>query len=212
MATEPARTYPSELPALALRETVVFPLTLQPLAITRPISIDAVNRALAGDRLLFLALQNTDTRRARARRPAPDRHHRRDPPDGQGAQRRHPRHRRRAAARAKAEVITRTGTALRATVAPLPEADRANARSRRLRPAHPGTDRPRAVALERAVAGAARRWSLGIDDPLRLAYLLASLLDMKADEKQQILEATTLIDQAARRWRRRSTARSRCSS
>ena len=60
MATESARTYPSELPALALRETVVFPLTLQPLAISRAMSIEAVNRALAADRLLFLALQTTE--------------------------------------------------------------------------------------------------------------------------------------------------------
>src|ERR1700676_1758363 len=57
MATDPARTYPSELPVLALRETVVFPLTLQPLAITRPLSIESINNALASDRLLFLALQ-----------------------------------------------------------------------------------------------------------------------------------------------------------
>jgi len=60
MATDPTRTYPSELPALALRETVVFPLTLQPLAISRPISIESVNRALASDRLIFLSLQTTD--------------------------------------------------------------------------------------------------------------------------------------------------------
>src|SRR5580765_7241054 len=60
MATEPVRTYPSELPVLALRQTVVFPLTLQPLAINRRISVDSVNRALGGDRLLFLALQQTD--------------------------------------------------------------------------------------------------------------------------------------------------------
>ena len=57
MATDPARTYPSELPVLALRETVVFPLTLQPLAITRQLSIESINHALASDRLLFLALQ-----------------------------------------------------------------------------------------------------------------------------------------------------------
>ena len=63
MATEP-RTYPSELPVLALRQTVVFPLTLQPLAINRPLSIESVNRALAGDRLLLLTLQNTDERRS----------------------------------------------------------------------------------------------------------------------------------------------------
>jgi ATP-dependent Lon protease len=60
MATEPERTYPSELPVLALRQTVVFPLTLQPLAINRPMSIETVNHALAGDRLIFLALQTND--------------------------------------------------------------------------------------------------------------------------------------------------------
>jgi ATP-dependent Lon protease len=60
MATEPARTYPSELPVLALRQSVVFPLTLQPLSVNRPLSIEAVNRALASDRLLFLTLQNSD--------------------------------------------------------------------------------------------------------------------------------------------------------
>ena len=61
MATDSTRAYPSELPALALRETVVFPLTLQPLAITRPMSVEAVNRALASDRLIFLSLQTTDS-------------------------------------------------------------------------------------------------------------------------------------------------------
>src|ERR1700726_4388990 len=60
MATDPARTYPSELAVLALRQTVVFPLTLQPLAVTRPASIESINRALAADRLLFLTLQTTD--------------------------------------------------------------------------------------------------------------------------------------------------------
>ena len=34
----------------------------------------------------------------------------------------------------------------------------------------------------------------GLDDPLRLAYVLSSLLDMKADEKQQILEANPLLE------------------
>jgi len=50
MAPEPSRPYPSELPVLALRQTVVFPLTLQPLAVNRPVSIESVNRALAGHR------------------------------------------------------------------------------------------------------------------------------------------------------------------
>ena len=60
MATDPARTCPSELPVVALRQTIVFPLTLQLLAINRPVSVDSVNRALAADRLLFLTLQKSD--------------------------------------------------------------------------------------------------------------------------------------------------------
>src|SRR4029079_4929622 len=55
---DPSRPYPSELPVLALRQTVVFPQTLQPLAINRPVSIESVTRAVAGDRLRFLTLQN----------------------------------------------------------------------------------------------------------------------------------------------------------
>src|ERR1043166_9732272 len=57
MADRPTTTIPSSLPVLPLRETVAFPLSVLPLAVNRPVSTDAVNRALAGDRLLFLALQ-----------------------------------------------------------------------------------------------------------------------------------------------------------
>src|SRR5262249_45437571 len=38
----------------------------------------------------------------------------------------------------------------------------------------------------------------GIDDPLRLAYLLSSLLDIKADEKQQILGEDRLLEKLKR--------------
>src|SRR5262249_40417351 len=58
---------PSELPVLPLRRTVAFPLTLQPLAVNRPVSIESVNRALATDRLVFLVLQH-----AEAEDPTPD--------------------------------------------------------------------------------------------------------------------------------------------
>ena len=51
---------PSELPVLPLRRTVAFPLTLQPLAVNRPVSIETVNRALASDRLVLLLLQDTE--------------------------------------------------------------------------------------------------------------------------------------------------------
>src|SRR5215211_2646837 len=120
MATEASRTYPSELPVLALPQTVVFPLTLQPLAINRPMSIDSVNRALAGDRLVFLSLQSNDSDdpepadlravgtigaiRQMAKVPAGGIHI-----IVEGL------------TRAKSDVVTKSGTALRAIVAPLPD-------------------------------------------------------------------------------------------
>ncbi len=192
MPTDPARTYPSELPALALRETVVFPLTLQPLAITRPLSIESVNRALAGDRLLFLTLQTTDTDD-----PQPDdlkrigtiaaiRQMAKVPTGGvhvivEGLM------------RARAESVTRSGAALRATVSPLPEPSErtleVDAYIRRLRDLI-----DRALSVTSGLSQELHGMVGGIDDPLRLAYLLSSLLDMKADEKQHILESDSLTE------------------
>ena len=192
MPTEPARTYPSELPALALRETVVFPLTLQPLAITRPLSIDSVNRALAGDRLLFLTLQTTDTDD-----PQPDdlkrtgtiaaiRQMAKAPTGGvhvivEGLM------------RARAESVARSGPALRATVSPLPEPSErtleVDAYIQRLRDLI-----DRALSVTSGLSQELHGMVGGIDDPLRLAYLLSSLLDMKADEKQRILESESLTE------------------
>src|SRR5688572_5971474 len=56
----PPAVFPSELPVLPLRRTVAFPLTLQPLAVNRFISVEGVNAALAGDRLILLLLQKGD--------------------------------------------------------------------------------------------------------------------------------------------------------
>jgi ATP-dependent Lon protease len=192
MATDPARSYPSEMPALALRETVVFPLTVQPLAVSRPHSVEAVNRALASDRLLFLTLQTSDTDD-----PQPNdlksigtiaaiRQMAKVPNGGihvivEGLQ------------RGRAEVMSRTANALRATVRPAPEEAERNlevdAYVRRL---HELIDR--ALSLATGLSQELRTMVAGIDDPLRLAYLLSSLLDMKADEKQQILETDKLLD------------------
>ncbi|HEY2905946.1 MAG TPA: LON peptidase substrate-binding domain-containing protein [Vicinamibacterales bacterium] len=181
MATDAARTYPSELPVLALRQTVVFPLTLQPLAINRAASIESVNRALAGDRLLFLALQNTD-----AEEPEPTdlrpvgtiaaiRQMAKVPTGGvhvivEGI------------SRARAELATKTGTSLRAQVAPLPErAERTLEVDAYVRRLHELIDR--ALSVTSGLSQELRGMVAGIDDPLRLAYLLSSLLDMNADEK-----------------------------
>ena len=80
----PPPTLPSELPVLPLRRSVVFPLTLQPLAVNRPLSIESVNRALGGDRMVLLLLQATTTTT-----PGPDDLHRvgtvgDHPADGEG--------------------------------------------------------------------------------------------------------------------------------
>ena len=191
MATEPARTYPSELPVLALRQTVVFPLTLQPLAINRPLSMESVNRALAGDRLVFLVLQNGE-----ADDPQPDDlrtigtigaiRQMAKVPNGaihvivEGL------------ARARTALVSKSGLALTAMVAPAPEAIEksieVDAYVRRLQELI-----DRALSVTSGLSQELRGLVAGIDDPLRLAHLLSSLLDMKAEEKQQILEADALI-------------------
>ena len=60
MAESTQPPLPSELPVLPLRRTVAFPLTLQPLAVNRAVSIETVNRALAADRMILLLLQEND--------------------------------------------------------------------------------------------------------------------------------------------------------
>jgi ATP-dependent Lon protease len=191
MATDPARSYPSELPVLALRQTVVFPLTLQPLAVNRPMSVESVNRALTADRLLFLVLQNgtvDDPEPGDLRRigtVAAIRQMAKVPTGGvhvivEGL------------FRARAELLTKSGIVLRATVAPVPEkGERTLEVDAYMRRLHELIDR--ALAVTSGLSQELRGLVAGIDDPLRLAYLLSSLLDMKAEEKQQLLETDELV-------------------
>src|SRR4029079_13504114 len=51
---------PNELPVVPLRGAVVLPLTVAPLGVSRPISVEAVNKALSGDRMVLLLLQKND--------------------------------------------------------------------------------------------------------------------------------------------------------
>ena len=191
MPPDQPREYPSELPVLALRDTVVFPLTLQPIAITRPMSIESVNRALAGDRLLFITLQATEDEE-----PQPDqlkkigtiaaiRQMAKVPNGGihvvvEGL------------ARARADVMTLSGQVLRASVKPAPEQiERSIEADAYVRRIHDLIGR--ALSERTGLSQELRGLVTGIDDPLRLAYLLSSLLDLKAEEKQQILEHDALI-------------------
>ena len=189
--TDSARTYPSELPVLALRQTVVFPLTLQPLAINRPFSVDAVNRALTADRLVFLVLQNNE----------------KDDPDAAdlrgigtiGAIRQMARLPTggvqlivEGMTRAKSSRVLKSATSINAEVIPIPDSFartiEIDAYVRRLQELI-----DRALSLASGLSQELRGLVSGIDDPLRLAYLLSSLLDIKADEKQQILETDDLL-------------------
>jgi ATP-dependent Lon protease len=190
MAEPPAAAFPTDLPVLPLRRTVVFPLTLQPLAVNRPMSVEAVNRALAGDRLLLLVLQKDDSDE-----PAPDalyeigtigivRQMARGPQglnvlvEGM--------------ARARVERVSVEGGIVRARLALKPEEVQrtveVDAYVRRIQELV-----DRALSLSSGLAPEVRQLVSGIDDPMRLAYLLGTMLDLKAEERQQLLEADPLL-------------------
>src|SRR5438093_1321996 len=181
---------PSELSVLPLRRTVSFPLTLQPLAVNRAVSIESVNRALAGDRLILLLLQHNDT----------------EDPTPEDVLRLGTvgvvRQMAKAAtginiivegvARVRADSVTRTGTSMRAQITPLPEpferTIEVEAHVRRIQELIEKT-----LSLATGLAEELRAVVMNIDDPLRLAYVLATLLDIKPAEKQAILEENDLV-------------------
>jgi ATP-dependent Lon protease len=189
MAEPALPRYPSELPVLALRRTVAFPLTLQPLAVSRPVSLEAVNRALGSDRLVLLLLQDND----------------RDDPE--------PGDLRRVGTlgvirqmakvgsginiiveglvRAHADDVVRTGTTMRAGVTPLPEAyERTIEVDAHFRRVQELIEK----ALPAGISEEARAVVMNIDDPLRLVYMLAgTFLDMKPADKQAVLEENDLV-------------------
>jgi ATP-dependent Lon protease len=175
---------------LPLRRTVVFPLTLQPLAVNRPVSVEAVNRALAGDRLVLLLLQRGDDDD-----PAVDRmfdygtigivRQMTRGPQGlniivEGM------------ARARAEQIVFEQGMLRAKIVLSPEqvgrGVEVDAYVRRIQELV-----DRALTLTSGLAPEVRGLVASIDDPMRLCYLLGTLLDLKSEERQQLLEADPLL-------------------
>jgi endopeptidase La len=169
---------------------VAFPLTLQPLAVNRPVSMESVNRALAADRLILLLLQRNDNDD-----PTPDDLFRvgtvgviRQMAKGGGGiniiiE---------GVARARADVVTRNGTSMRAQVTPLPETVErtieVDAHVRRIQELI-----EKALSLATGLSEELRSVVMNIDDPLRLVYVLASLLDIKPADKQAILEENDLL-------------------
>jgi ATP-dependent Lon protease len=194
MAEPTPPTLPTEMPVLPLRRTVAFPLTLQPLAVNRPVSIETVNGALRGDRLILLLLQEND-----ADDPAPEDVHK----VGTVAV---VRQMAKTAgginiiiegiARVRADVVTRVGTSMRAQITPLPEPYErtleVDAHVRRIQELI-----EKALSLATGLSEELRAVVMNIDDPLRLAYVLATLLDMKPDEKQSVLEENDVVKKLA---------------
>src|SRR5688572_17016309 len=188
---EPAQTpaLPSELPVIPLREAVVLPLTVAPLGVSRPISVEAVNRALAGDRLVLLLMQQTD-----AEEPTLDDLHRvgtigvirqmAKSPNGmrvlvEGI------------VRARAEFLQHDKGVLMALLKTMPEASERTieieAHVRRLQELV-----DRTLSLATGLSPDLKTLVATLDDPLRLAYLLASLLEMRPEDKQKLLEENSL--------------------
>jgi ATP-dependent Lon protease len=182
---EPTPTLPSELPVVPLRGAVVLPMTVAPLGVSRPMSVEAINRALAGDRMVLLLLQQGEEDE-----PGPEELHRvgtvavirqmAKAPTGmrvlvEGV------------ARVRAEFLNREPGMIRALVKPLPERPETSieidARVRRLQDLV-----DRALSVATGLSPDIKMLVSSLDEPLRIAYLLASLLDMKAEDKQKLLE------------------------
>jgi ATP-dependent Lon protease len=170
---------------------VVFPQTLQPLAVNRPVSLESVNRALAADRLVLLVAQEED-----AEEPTAEslkrvgtvgmiRQMAKAPNGGvniiiEGL------------ARVRADVFTRSGTSLRAQITPLPEkAEKTievEAHVRRIQDLI-----EKALSITTGMSEELRDVVVHIEDPIRLAYVLATLIDMKPHDKQSVLEENDVL-------------------
>jgi ATP-dependent Lon protease len=180
---------PSELPVVPIRGAVVLPMTVAPLGIGRPLSVEAINRALAGDRMVLLLLQRTDT----------------DEPGAEDVHRvgtvavvrqmaKGPTGMRvlvEGIVRAGAEDVKVEAGVMTARVVPMPESSEKSieidAHVRRLQELV-----DRALSLATGLSPDIKTLVSSLDDPLRLAYLLASLVDIKAEDKQKLLEENSL--------------------
>src|SRR6188508_1497791 len=188
---EPPQTpaLPSELPVLPLRGAVVLPLTVAPLGVSRPLSVEAVNRALAGDRLVLLLMQQNE-----AEEPTLDDLHRvgtvaviRQMAKSPGGMRVLVE----GIVRARAEFLRNERGVLTALLKPLPEAsDRSIEIEAHVRRLQELVDR--ALSLATGLSPDLKTLVATLDDPLRIVYLLASLLDMRPEDKQKLLEEDSL--------------------
>ena len=181
---------PSELPVVPLRGAVVLPLTVAPLGVSRPLSVEAVNRALAGDRLVLLLMQKNESDD-----PSLDDLHRigtvavirqmAKSPNGirvlvEGV------------VRARAEFLQTEKGVINALVKAMPEpSERTIEIEAHVRRLQELVDR--ALALATGLSPDIKTLVSTLDDPLRIVYLLASLLDMNPEDKQRLIEENSLV-------------------
>jgi ATP-dependent Lon protease len=180
---------PNELPVVPLRGAVVLPMTVAPLGVSRPVSVEAINKALAGDRMVLLLLQKSDSEE-----PGMDDLHRigtvaivRQMAKGQGGMRVLVE----GVARARAEFLQHERGHLTALIKAMPErSERSLEIDAHVRRLQELVDR--ALSLATGLSPDIRTLVSSLDDPLRIAYLLASLLDMKPEDKQRLLEEDSI--------------------
>ena len=180
---------PNELPVVPLRGAVVLPLTVAPLGVSRTVSVDAVNKALTGDRMVLLLLQKNDNDE-----PGLDDLHRvgtvaviRQMAKAQGGMRVLVE----GLTRARAEFLHNEKGHLTALIKPMPEtAQRSLEIDAHVRRLQELVDK--AISLATGLSPDIRTLVNSLDDPLRVAYLLGSLLDIKPGDKQRLLEENSL--------------------
>jgi ATP-dependent Lon protease len=186
----PAQPALEHLPLLWPRSTVVFPMSVAPLAVVHPVAIAGVNRALAANRRIVLAWQPGDEEDPNLatikrvgtvgviRQMARTQLGLQVLVEGTG--------------RVHLDEIRQDGDSLIATIRPYPESTdgrsvEIDAHVRRLRELL-----DRAFSASTGLSPELRALVVSIDDPLRLSYLLASLIDMKPADKQLLLEENSL--------------------
>ena len=190
MAEPLAPALPSELPVVPLRGAVVLPLSVSPLGV-QPLDVGRGREPRARGRSDDPdAAPDERHGRAGSRRSAQGR-------DGRASSVRWPRRRPACAcsskgiARARAEFLQVERGVLQALVKPLKEpADRTVGVDARVRHLQELVDR--ALSLATGLSPDIKALVTSMDDPLRIAYLLASLLDMKPEDKQKLLEENDL--------------------
>jgi ATP-dependent Lon protease len=95
-------------------------------------------------------------------------------------------------ARVRADLVTRTGTSMRAQITPMPENTErtieVDAHVRRIQELV-----EKALSVSTGLSEELRGVVMNIEDPLRLAYVLATLFDIKPADRQALLEENDLL-------------------